>query len=57
MYVDNQHEPRVICTLEFQRTMQLALSIRSGHRLLYPHFCVHQPRTNDTGVHDQRPSS
>ena len=57
MYVDNQHEPQVIRTLELQRTMQLALSIQSGHGLLDQYFCVHQPRTDDTGVHDQRPSS
>ena len=57
MYVDNQHEPQVIRTLEIQQTMQLALSIQSGHGLLDQYFCVHQPRTDDTGVHDQRPSS
>ena len=57
MYVDKQHEPQVIRTLELQRTMQLALSIQSGHGLQDQNFCVHQPRTDDTGVHDQRPSS
>ena len=57
MYVDNHNEPQVIRTLKIQRTMKLALSIQPGHGILDQNFCVHQPRTYDTGVHDQRPRS